>query len=355
MESHLEPAGKSRKGAPVIWEGGRRRALATSHTRTSVRFCELLNRVHAALMLQQTPLSSRRRKAVYSRAMAEISAFLKATEKPGRKDPTSHTYVVTLRNVAWYMTMRFINLGERPKAVDFAPIFATPTDFALSFGGEAKYRFRFDYFSWNIDSWRSVLLPMLGAKRNNILEIGCLEGMSSVWFADNLLSNTRSRLVCVDTFELIGDKEFKRNIQLSGKANQIRVLKGRSQKILPSLPARSFDCIYVDGSHRYEDCLDDAKQSWRLLKPGGVIFFDDYLARFPEYGGPSVGQAVDDFLASLSDRHEIAVSRGGQLILRKSGVDDFLASLSDRLISKRSEEEEWHRRSEGRDHSSITP
>ncbi len=38
----------------------------------------------------------------------------------------------------------------------------------------------------------------------------------------------------------------------------------------------SFDFIYVDGCHHAAAVLADAAMSWNLLKPGGIIAFDDY-------------------------------------------------------------------------------
>jgi len=37
-------------------------------------------------------------------------------------------------------------------------------------------------------------------KENKILEIGCFEGLSSVFFADNFLDNINSSLTCIDPF-----------------------------------------------------------------------------------------------------------------------------------------------------------
>ena len=37
------------------------------------------------------------------------------------------------------------------------------------------------------------------------------------------------------------------------------------------------DLIYIDGSHLAKDVLSDAILSWKLLKPSGVMIFDDYL------------------------------------------------------------------------------
>lgn len=40
---------------------------------------------------------------------------------------------------------------------------------------------------------------------------------------------------------------------------------------------RSFDFIYIDGSHQAPDVLADAVLAFRLLRVGGVMAFDDYL------------------------------------------------------------------------------
>ena len=39
---------------------------------------------------------------------------------------------------------------------------------------------------------------------------------------------------------------------------------------------RSFDLIYIDGSHRRDDVMVDSLLAWSLLREGGFIIFDDY-------------------------------------------------------------------------------
>ena len=41
----------------------------------------------------------------------------------------------------------------------------------------------------------------------------------------------------------------------------------------------SFDVIYLDGCHVDLHVMDDAVNSWWLLKPGGIMVFDDYDSR----------------------------------------------------------------------------
>lgn len=52
-----------------------------------------------------------------------------------------------------------------------------------------------------------------------------------------------------------------------------------------------FDLIYVDGSHYQEDCYDDLKSYYPLVRPGGWWYGDDYTS---EWG---VKKAVDQFAA----------------------------------------------------------
>ena len=49
-----------------------------------------------------------------------------------------------------------------------------------------------------------------------------------------------------------------------------------SQVVLRRLPLETYDIIYIDGSHATSDVLEDAVLSYRLLKPGGLLIFDDY-------------------------------------------------------------------------------
>ena len=52
-------------------------------------------------------------------------------------------------------------------------------------------------------------------KENRILEIGCFEGLSSVFFADNFLNNPNSSLTCVDPFLTIKYNDHSQYLQNS--------------------------------------------------------------------------------------------------------------------------------------------
>ena len=55
--------------------------------------------------------------------------------------------------------------------------------------------------------------------KNTILEIGCYEGLSSVFFADNLLHHSESSLTCVDPFLHIDGNDHEKFLQNDEERN----------------------------------------------------------------------------------------------------------------------------------------
>lgn len=51
-------------------------------------------------------------------------------------------------------------------------------------------------------------------------------------------------------------------------------LSGDSLMLLPTLHD-SFDLVLIDGNHTDRYAEADARQGWRLLRPGGILLFDD--------------------------------------------------------------------------------
>jgi predicted O-methyltransferase YrrM len=93
-----------------------------------------------------------------------------------------------------------------------------------------------------------------------------------------------------------------------------------------NLPLESFDIVYIDGSHATADVLEDAVLSYRLLKPGGVLIFDDYRGAGALGQGPLTRDKTSDFPKAAIDRFvqcfedSLRVMHNSyQLILKKSG------------------------------------
>ena len=180
------------------------------------------------------------------------------------------------------------------------------------------YKFTDDGFSANAWHWPSTLASFKGKPNLQYLEIGVFEGRSLLWMLENILTDPSSRATAIDIF--LGDLEdrFVANLSMSGFREKVRILKGRSQEELRGLPLRSFDIIYVDGSHRAKDVYVDAALSWGLLKTGGLLIFDDYLYVLNGPLDQRPKASIDAFILAFGDELEI-VLKDYQVVLQKKG------------------------------------
>lgn len=175
------------------------------------------------------------------------------------------------------------------------------------------YEFTYDWFSWNIENFSKHLSGLAGAPIT-VLEIGCHEGRSTTWLLDHVLTHEDSRIICAD---LEPAPRFAQNIRSAGGEHKVDLRVGRSRDILRTLPADTFDFVYIDGSHWTVDVIEDAVHAFRLAKAGSLIAFDDYEwddPQFNQFGCPK--PAVDAFL-ELYSRHIEVVEHGHQVWIRK--------------------------------------
>lgn len=178
---------------------------------------------------------------------------------------------------------------------------------------QKKYNFKSDWFTPTIPVWDKVLEPYKGKPNLNYLEVGTFQGRSFLWFLENVATHPSSRLTGID---IAISNVFLSNIKLSGGADRVTTIEGRSDTALRKLPMDSFDVIYIDGSHRGDDVLSDAVLSWALLRVGGLLIFDDYLweMHYPNELRPKI--AIDTFLTLYRSKLEV-VHRGAQLLLKR--------------------------------------
>src|SRR6266702_4420827 len=80
----------------------------------------------------------------------------------------------------------------------------------------------------------------------------------------------------------------------------------------PTSHGRRFDLAIVDGNHRFDAVFVDLYYLGRLLRPGGIIFLDDYqlpgVARAASFFTANLGWAVEES-CTAEDRHHWAVLR----------------------------------------------
>ena len=79
---------------------------------------------------------------------------------------------------------------------------------------------------------------------------------------------------------------------------------------------KDFDFIYIDGDHSPEAVAIDAAGAWNILKPGGIISFDDYEWNHPAGIQYNPKPAIDKWLAEHKDDIEI-LRVGWQVWIRK--------------------------------------
>lgn len=220
------------------------------------------------------------------------------------------------------------------------------------------YKFTKDWFHWAPQVWEQ-LIPML-PERKNFLEIGSFEGRSTVWIIENMM-NPGDWIDCVDTWEggeEHGDEDmyavearFDHNIIKAlncqsakhrsredswghtrfaspgpdAENNRVYKYKSTSTEFLGRKLAHWVDCkniydfIYIDGSHIAKDVLTDACMAWPLLKPNGVMVFDDYLWGNPRDVLHRPKAAVDAFTTLFAEELEI-IHVGYQAVVRKRGA-----------------------------------
>ncbi len=164
------------------------------------------------------------------------------------------------------------------------------------FGYERKYNILFSY---------EIFLKKNFLNKNiNILEIGTYEGGCAVYFLKYLRN---SKLQVIDTwsknfqkgtldenidFNYV-EKNFDYNI--SDFQSRTKKYKGTSEDFFKDNKNKInyFDLIYVDGSHHYQDVINDANEAWLTLKNGGIMIFDDFL--WDAFGENSPIRAINEF------------------------------------------------------------
>lgn len=186
-----------------------------------------------------------------------------------------------------------------------------------------------DWFSRAIPLFDKLLWPLAGKPGLCFMEIGSFEGRSALWLLENVLTAPDATLFCVDTWKSenpfysesypgeIYDR-FKKNILDDPDfGKKVHDCRGESilelSRLLYIGGAGHHDFIYVDGSHAAPDVLADAVLTWRLLKHGGIILFDDY--RQSGHNGPFL--ALNGFMDAHRGEYDV-LHNEYQLALRKN-------------------------------------
>ena len=204
------------------------------------------------------------------------------------------------------------------------------------------YQFTNNWFQANAQPVWGQLIPMTAPRR--VLEVGSYEGASACYILDNVQAELEIELHCIDTWEggiesraggvaetdmSAVETRFKSNIDLarSRRAGVTNIVIHKMEsvsalaKLLTDGCADYFDFAYIDGSHQACDVLTDAVLTFRLLRPGGTLVFDDYLwsERLPGGVDPirSPKIAIDAFTTIFCRKIQIFRAPLYQMYMRK--------------------------------------
>jgi len=149
------------------------------------------------------------------------------------------------------------------------------------------------------------------------IEIGLGYGISALFVCEGLLAggDRRARHVVIDPFQKTRFAGLGLQfLHEAGVADLVTHYDEQSQIVLPRLldQGRRFDLAVVDGNHRFDAVFVDLYYLGQLLRPGSVIFLDDYqlpgVARAAAFCTANLGWAVEE-LSAAEDRHHWAVLR----------------------------------------------
>jgi predicted O-methyltransferase YrrM len=162
-------------------------------------------------------------------------------------------------------------------------------------------------------NFENHLTPLAGQPNLKFLQIGAYTGDASVWLLDSILTDPSSTLTDIDTWEGSDEQEHKSisfsdvqayYTQRTEKYNNLLSIRSKSEYALPNLKD-VYDFIYIDGDHTAKVVAEDAESSWSILKPNGILAFDDY--RWGEDLPPHITPkpAIDSFLDKYTGSYEL--------------------------------------------------
>jgi caffeoyl-CoA O-methyltransferase len=126
----------------------------------------------------------------------------------------------------------------------------------------------------------SILLKAINAKR--ILEVGTSSGFSTLWFADAVGKDRKSRLITIEMNPLKVEWAWK-NFKEAGVDKMIEIRQGIALEVLHNLKG-NFDFVFLDADK--ENIIKYFDLVLPMVRIGGIIAADNML--YPEHYRPSM-------------------------------------------------------------------
>jgi predicted O-methyltransferase YrrM len=174
-------------------------------------------------------------------------------------------------------------------------------------------------------NFENNLSEFKGKPNLKFLQIGAYTGDASVWLLENILTDPTSTLTDIDTWQGSDESEHKTIdfnnvyqfylVRIS-KYDNVLAIKAKSEYTLPNLN-HTYDFIYIDGDHTAKVVAEDAEASWKLLKPNGILAFDDYMwgQDMPPHLTPR--PAIDEFLDKYKGTYDLLTQEYQVWVMKK--------------------------------------
>lgn len=182
-----------------------------------------------------------------------------------------------------------------------------------------------NWFNGQKYNFEEQLTHLAGKPDLRFLQIGAYTGDASVWLCENILTDRTSILIDVDTWAGSDESEHSRidfeqvlayYEERIAKYKKVIRLKMTSDQYFTGEIAAKFDFIYIDGDHTAAQVERDAYSAWALLKPGGILAFDDYQWGRDLPPDTTPKPAIDRFLETHKDEY-VQIVDSYQVWLRK--------------------------------------
>jgi hypothetical protein len=146
--------------------------------------------------------------------------------------------------------------------------------------------------------------------------VGCELGVFAGEFAESLVRKLPKHLTLIDSWSseegmlFSGDVDGNNGVSLPqeqlyglvvsrfAENPRVKILRGWTWEMIPTIPDFSLDYVYIDADHSYEGMKRDLKLIEPKLKPDGFLMGHDYEMNFAKANYPwkfGVQQAVDEF------------------------------------------------------------
>src|SRR5260221_7908256 len=175
-----------------------------------------------------------------------------------------------------------------------------------------------------IEDWKRILGPF-APRIKSVLEVGAWEGKSALFWHQTFGATVE----CIDNWENISlprevAAQVEANFDANIKGTPIFKLKHDSTLVLHIMAqhGRSYDLIYIDGDHFRDQVMIDSCLAWRLLKPGGIMIWDDWKDYLPSASDEERPErAIAGFMALHWSDAKVIADTGRQLFVRKEKRD----------------------------------